>query len=1038
MSLFMPTPGPHSRHVAELRLFIVSTSAETGPERAALTQTALPEFRRRSGERGVTVTEADPRWEAATEPGKEEEIFADRINEMHAHRPLFIGILGSNGPADIGGSPFPRLADNSGPALQLMGIDFIARVLDNELMSERAFFYILGEAPGSTGNGRSEAARRIGELRERLRGSDLRVREVDGIESLCVRVQEDLLAMIDQLHPAGGNLSPLEQLRRPHELFAARLRRAYADTPRYFDQLDASIRDGIPMMVTGRSGDGKSALLANWAEDRRRDKPGVPIICHHVGVASVRSDHGTVLRHLMAELKDLCVISLPIPETIAELTEAFPSWLAQVGHERLVIVIDGLDALDPASHDLAWFPGQIDIPANVRIIVSTIHDEEPGRSVHHLLIDREWEELCVKPLTVRQQQSIISDIVAEGGIDIGPELLRGLRLGGDASSPLLIRIGAAQIRNSGSEQERIALLSARNSQEFFTIMFEQIEGKRGETFVRDVMSLLWGSRAGLTREELCRLTGSEAGHINELLGSAGHYLVEQDGLWSFIHNRVREVVERRYIPDEATGVEIHRRLARYFGDEPASARRAGEEPWQWEQAGDRHALAASLAGMEMFMVMSEEDRRHELRGYWVWLDDEELMAESYARSFEQWSADGEIPISERGTVAERLGSFFFTSGRPDIAERYLRLALELFRASEGKHGLKAAHAMHSMAELFRSTGEFAEADALYREALAILERESPDDGPAIAQLLSDLGLLCRDAGHHGSALPFYRRALDLKERIHGPSHPATAELLNDLALLYQDLHEFDQAIPLYERALEIRERRLGPTHPAVATTLNNLAGTVRDKGEFEAAEAYYTRALGITEKMLGRDHPITRVTITNLATLFQQQKKFGRASSMFERLITGTRLSEEHPDILGINISYALMLAESGKHEAAETLFRRTLATILERLGPLHPYTGYCYNNFAQLLRRMGREPESGPLFEGAIRAWKASWGPDHPAVSGPLQALAMVRFRGGDPESARHMLYEAIAIREKHFGASDPQTLETRGLLKRIDESGT
>jgi hypothetical protein len=35
-------------------------------------------------------------------------------------------------------------------------------------------------------------------------------------------------------------------------------------------------------------------------------------------------------------------------------------------------------------------------------------------------------------------------------------------------------------------------------------------------------------------------------------------------------------------------------------------------------------------------------------------------------------------------------------------------------------------------------------------------------------------------------------------------------------------------------------------------------------------------------------------------------------------------------------------------------------------------------------------------------------------------------------------MLYEAIAIREKHFGASDPQTLETRGLLKRIDESGT
>jgi tetratricopeptide (TPR) repeat protein len=1036
MSLFMSTPGPYSSHAAELRLFIVSTSAETGPERAALTQTALPEFRRRAGERGVTVMEADPRWEAASEPGKGEEIVIDRLNEMHAHRPLFIGILGSDGPAGIGGSPLPWLVDSDGPALQLMGIDFIERVLDNELMSERAFFYIIGEASGSAGDGRSEAGRRIGELRERLRSSNVRVREVDGIESLCARVQEDLLAMLDRLHPAGGDLSPLEQLRRPHELFAARLRRVYADTPRYFDRLDAAIRDNTPMMVIGRSGDGKSALFANWAEERRLRYPEVPIICHHVGVTSVRSDHGTVLRHLMAELKELCGISLPIPETTSKLTEEFPQWLAQVGHERLVIVIDGLDALDPASHDLAWLPGQIDIPANVRIIVSTIHDEEPGRSIHHLLIDRDWGELCVEPLTVRQQQSIIGEIVAEGGIEIGPELLREMRLGGDASSPLLIRIGAAQIRNSGSEQERIALLSACNSQEFFTIMFEQIEGKRGEAFVRDVMSLLWGSRAGLTREELCRLTGSDAGHIKELLDSAGHYLVEQDGLWSFIHNRVREAVERRYIPDETTAVEIHRRLARYFEGEPASARRAGEEPWQWEQAGDRHALAASLADMGMFMFMSEEDRRHELRGYWVWLDDEELMVESYARSFERWSADGEIPAGEPGTVAERLGSFFFTSGRPDIAERYLRLALGLFRASEGEHGLKAAHAMHSMAELCRSTGEFAEADALYREALAILERESPGDGPAIAQLLNDLGLLCRDAGHHGSALPFYRRALDLKERIHGPNHPATAELLNDLALLYQDLHEFDQAIPLYERALEIRERRLGPTHPAVATTLNNLAGTVRDKGEFDAAEAYYTRALDITEKMLGRDHRITRVTASNLASLFQQQKKFDRATIMFERLVTGTELSEGHPDIIGINISYAWMLAQSGKQQAAETLFRRTLDTILERLGPLHPYAGYCYNNFAQLLKRMGREAESGPLFEGAIKAWKASWGPEHPDISVALHTLGIIRSNEGDIENARRLLDEALAIRTKHFGPEHPQTLETKEILKQIDES--
>ncbi len=69
-----------ARYHAELRLFITSTSNDIGPERSALMNSVLPEFRKRSGDRGVIVIDRDPRWEMVSEPGKTQQIQADRMN----------------------------------------------------------------------------------------------------------------------------------------------------------------------------------------------------------------------------------------------------------------------------------------------------------------------------------------------------------------------------------------------------------------------------------------------------------------------------------------------------------------------------------------------------------------------------------------------------------------------------------------------------------------------------------------------------------------------------------------------------------------------------------------------------------------------------------------------------------------------------------------------------------------------------------------------------------------------------------------------
>src|SRR5688572_29735537 len=87
----------------------------------------------------------------------------------------------------------------------------------------------------------------------------------------------------------------LERERRGHEAFARTRRRAYVENRGVLDRLDryAAVTPGdatagrsLPLVVTGDSGAGKSALLAHWSERYRLDNPDRFIITHYVGATA--------------------------------------------------------------------------------------------------------------------------------------------------------------------------------------------------------------------------------------------------------------------------------------------------------------------------------------------------------------------------------------------------------------------------------------------------------------------------------------------------------------------------------------------------------------------------------------------------------------------------------------------------------------------------------------------------------------------------------------------------------------------------------
>jgi tetratricopeptide (TPR) repeat protein len=206
-------------------------------------------------------------------------------------------------------------------------------------------------------------------------------------------------------------------------------------------------------------------------------------------------------------------------------------------------------------------------------------------------------------------------------------------------------------------------------------------------------------------------------------------------------------------------------------------------------------------------------------------------------------------------VLNNLALSLFQSGNYAEAEPLYRRALGNSEGALGADDTFVAINLNNLADLLRREGDLANAEPLYRRALAIDEKAFGPDHPNVARDLGNLGSLVQSKNDVAGAEPLFRRALAIDEKTLGPDHPDVAVNLNNLAMLLKTKGDLTGAEPLVRRALAIDEKALGTDHPFVATNLNNLAQLLVAKGDFADAEPLYSRALAIHEKMLGPDFP---------------------------------------------------------------------------------------------------------------------------------------------------------------------------------------
>jgi tetratricopeptide (TPR) repeat protein len=856
---------PLQTQPSSIRVFVSSTFRDMQAERDELVKYIFPKLRKLCEQRGVTWGQVDLRWGITDEQKSEGQVLQICLDEIHRCRPYFIGLLGERYgwvPENIP----PELVQRE-PWLKehfkhsVTELEILHGVLNNPEMTAHAFFYFrdanyLASLPPERQAdffendlpdeieklGREEARRHtqqrkknLAVLKERIRKSNFPVREnVSGPVQFGQYVLEDMSAVIDRLFPPDSVPDPLARQAAEHEAFAKSRAQVYISRAAYFETLDAHAGSkNQPLAVLGESGSGKSALLANWAINYRKDHPGELVLMHFIGATPGSTDWAAMLRRILAEIKRHFGLPDEIPEHPRSLRSEFANWLHKAAARgRVVLILDALNQLEDinGAPDLVWMPPHI--PENIRIFVSSL----PGRPLEQLQ-KRGWPSLTIQPLVPNERRQLIKEYLALSSRALDKAHTERIASAAQCQNPLFLRVLLDELSLSGMHERlgaQIGLyLQAQSIPELYGMILERCEQdyeRERPSLVRDAMTMLWAARRGLAEAEMMEMLGmaGDGKPIPHAYWSPLHLALEQSllsrgGLIGFFHDYLRQAIQKRYLPQLSLQKQAHLRIAGYFEAQPAeSLRRLDELPWQLARAGEWQQLS-DLLGDPLFLDTAWNFNSFDVASYWA-----QVETNSTSRMLDAYQQ----VIRDPGQYEEQLWSICqLMTDADQLEEAFILWAhlIEQYRKSGDQMKLQAC--LGNQANNLKDRGDLAGAMALQKEKERICHAIVHREGLATtfgnqANILSDQGDFKAAMALHAKEERIYRELGDL-----GGLHVS----LSNQSIIFHERGYIDKALELSHEAEHIC-RELGDLH-GLQLTLGNRANIFYDRGDMDGAMA---------------------------------------------------------------------------------------------------------------------------------------------------------------------------------------------------------
>jgi tetratricopeptide (TPR) repeat protein len=1031
---------PAASDSREVRVFLSSTFRDFSEERELLAKQVFPALNRRARERGVELVEVDLRWGVTQEQVEDGHALEICLKEIERCKPYFIGLLGdSYGSLPQPSQIKPELLEQrpelrgriGGASYTELEIEHRLQVLRDPLLMGQAFFYFRdpaysdGKAAAGEAGWRSETPetrQKLELLKRKIHSSGYPLKEgIENPPAIAALIEADLWALIDQRFPEGEAPDALEKEERKHADYRrARIGKGqYIGGEGYLQQLESWIEAGQQqILITGKSGAGKSALLANWVQRHGQDQPQDVIYCHHLGCTNDASALRPLLARLiqsasrLLEAEGVIQEELAIPNDwwelvakVAETLQVLGRWAVQ-NHRRWIWVLDGLDRLAPDDQKvLPWLPQTL--PAGIQVVASALPSSALPCSAMGILQERQYTTLTIGPLQRPEQERLIESYLKRFSRQLESRFVEQVLSHPLADSPLFLRVLLEELRQCGRfdtlNKQLGIYCSAQTVDDLYERVLERLENDGHGDAVRKVLTALWASRAGLTETELLKIRQLAPLQwapidlaLEKAFGRNGNRLV-------FDHDYLRIAVQDRYLPSEEDRRQAHSELADWFAQQQEwDERKAEEWPWQLQGAGRVNDLRRLLLSVSDLYELSRKRDNREVINYW-----------RVARA----EGDGEIDELIYTPVEEEI------ERRKDETGDLIRFA-------------------NRIAALLDEAG-------LYRELLLrlrslSLELEESKANPDQARVLARLSLLAkayRDTGNYQEAKALYERCLKQQEELLGPEHNSTLWTASMLANVYANEGNYKMAEALYRRVLIARERLLGKNHPRTLTTLSKIGYIYDLKDQLEKAEKIYGQVFEARKELLGSSHRDTLTSMRKLASIYRQQDgKHKQAESLYKYVLVAREemLGPGHPETIASVEGLGLLYEEMGEYEASEALYKRVLEYRQRVLGIQHPLVFTALRNLADISKNKGDLCNAENLYRQCLEGQEKILGVDHSKTQSARYVLARCL-------SAQERYSEAIELRRVELawcrerdGDTEPGTLTSiHGLATDLRKNG-
>jgi WD40 repeat protein/energy-coupling factor transporter ATP-binding protein EcfA2 len=447
-----------------------------------------------------------------------------------------------------------------------------------------------------------------------------------GMEALGQQITEDLWAAIEAELKESDEPSDTAPHERPyHERFLTERTRLFLGRGDLLGSMlgyATDTEDQQPLVITGKTGCGKSSLLAECARLCRKQNHHALVLPHFIGAAPDSTNLHSTIRSLCETLRSECNLYYEISHNPEKLHHQLPVFLEKAGAKcPVILLIDAVNQLNPAnrSHELGWLP--FHLPPGVRVIVSTLSGDCLDRLQERVSTDH---ILQVHALPKSDRENLIRMHLANRGKKLTEKQLASLldtSTRPDAGLPLYLLVALEELCLFGEYESldlRIDTLPAT-----LPDLFDQVLMRLEQDHTRDraesILRLFAVSRSGLLESEILDLLGGGAGelsriHWTQFYRSLEPYLRPVDeatgmGLIDFFHDQLRFAVYHRYLnmasPDAGSSEDYcksHSQLADYFRGVAYEG-----DPAVW-----RNDQPRGLA--ELPYHLAEAGRKNELRG----------------------------------------------------------------------------------------------------------------------------------------------------------------------------------------------------------------------------------------------------------------------------------------------------------------------------------------------------------------------------------------------------------------------------------------